>query len=108
MKINYTTKNPRLHFLIDSESIKESFKALAEIQEIFDEPCCGLCKSTDLQFTVRTVESNDYYELKCTSCFAKLAFGQHKVGNSIFPKRKLPDGTFDKQHRGWYKWTPET
>jgi len=107
MKINYTSKNKRLSIEIQSESVKESFKKLAEFQEVFDEPQCGQCKSDNLQFVVRTVDGNDYYELKCNSCFAKLAFGQHKIGGSLFPKRKLADGTFDKENKGWHKWKKE-
>ena len=106
MKIKYTTKNQRLNVEIDSESVKETFKKLAEFQEIFDETACQLCQNEDLQFVVRTVEGNDYYELKCKNCFAKLAFGQHKSGGSLFPKRKNQEGSFDK-NKGWHKWINE-
>ncbi|PIN73261.1 hypothetical protein COV20_03455 [Candidatus Woesearchaeota archaeon CG10_big_fil_rev_8_21_14_0_10_45_16] len=104
MKLTYTTKNQRLQVEIDSDSVKETFKKLAEFQEVFDESCCQLCHNEDLQFVVRTVDGNDYYELKCRKCFAKLAFGQHKTGGSLFPKRKNDDGSFDKEGKGWHKW----
>jgi hypothetical protein len=106
MKINYQTKN-RLSVDIETDSAKDAFKKLAEFQEVFDESQCGLCKNNDLQFIVRTVDGNDYYELKCKACFAKLAYGQHKSGGSLFPKRKLADGSFDREHKGWHKWTPD-
>ncbi len=106
MKINYTTKNQRLQAEIESESVKETFKKLAEFQEVFDESSCGVCQNEDLQFVVRTVDGNDYYELKCKSCFAKLAFGQHKSGGSLFPKRKNADGTYS-QSKGWHKWNKQ-
>ena len=105
--MNYKTKNQRLNVEIEYESAKDAFKKLAEFQEIFDEQACQLCQNEDLQFVVRTVDGNDYFELKCKKCFAKLAFGQHKLGGSLFPKRKLPDGTFDKEKKGWYQWKPE-
>ncbi len=105
MKINYQTKN-RLNVEINVDSAKDAFKKLAEFQEVFDESQCGLCRSNDLQFIVRTVDGNDYYELKCQSCFGKLAYGQHKSEGSLFPKRKLADGSYDKEHYGWHKWTP--
>ena len=108
MKIKYTTRNNRLTAEITSDSVKETFKKLSEFQEIFDEPCCGLCQNENLKFNVRTVEANDYYELKCSKCFAKLAFGQHKSGGSLFPKRKLADGSYDTQHQGWHKWNGST
>jgi hypothetical protein len=104
MKINYTSKNNRMNLQIESESAKDAFKKLAEFQEVFDEKCCQQCKSDDLKFVVRTVDSNDYFELKCNGCFAKLAYGQHKTGGSLFPKRKLADGSFDKEFKGWHKW----
>ena len=104
MKISYTTKNNRLQCEIDAESVKEVFKKLAEFQEIFDEDKCGSCGSEDISFQVRTVEGNDFYELKCNKCFSKLAYGQHRMGNSLFPKRKLADGSFDKENKGWHKW----
>ena len=101
MKINYTTKNKRLNVKIESDSIKEIFKELAKFQEIFDEPICQLCKSDNIQFIVRTIDGNDYYELKCKDCFGKLSFGQHKSGNTLFPKRKLES---IKHDHGWHKW----
>ena len=99
MKVNYTTLNKRLNVEIDAESVKDVFKKLAEFQEVFDESNCGLCKSDNLQFVVRTVDSNDYYELRCKGCSAKLAFGQLKAGGSLFPKRKE-----HYESKGWHKW----
>ena len=96
MKVNYTKNN--LNVEINAETAKDAFKKLAEFQEVFGESSCGMCKNTDLQFVVRTVDGNDYYELKCL-CGAKLAYGQHKSGGSLFPKRKDHYET-----RGWYKW----
>ena len=99
MKVTYTTKNQRLAVQIEESSAKETFRKLAEFQEVFDEPFCRLCSSENLQFVVRTVEGNDYYELRCRDCSGKLAFGQHKSGGSLFPKRKTADG-----RSGWYRW----
>lgn len=104
MKIKYTTKNQRMCIEIDNDSVKDAFKHLAEFQEVFDQEACGLCKSDNLQLVVRTVDSNDYYEIKCRDCGAKLAFGQHKSGGSLFPKRKRQDGSYDAEGQGWHKW----
>ncbi len=104
MKVQYTSKNNRLNVEIQSESVKDTFKKLAEFQEVFDEQNCGICKNDNIQFIVRTVENNDYFELKCRSCNAKLAFGQHRSGGSLFPKRKLANGSYDYQTKGWFKW----
>ena len=106
MKINYTTTNQRINVEIESQNAKDAFKQLAEFQEVFDEQSCGMCQSQNIQFIVRTVDSNDYYELKCKQCTAKLAFGQHKAGGTLFPKRKKEDGSYDYQFKGWHKWSP--
>jgi len=37
MKINYSTKNNQINVEFDANSIKESFKNLAEFQEIFED-----------------------------------------------------------------------
>ncbi|PIZ50978.1 hypothetical protein COY27_04965 [Candidatus Woesearchaeota archaeon CG_4_10_14_0_2_um_filter_33_13] len=105
MKLTYTTRNNRIKVEIESKAAKDAFKELAEFQEVFDEANCGLCSKDDLQFTVRTVEGNDFYELRCKSCGGKLVFGQHKSGGTLFPKRKQDDGSY--KNRGWFKWKPE-
>ena len=104
MKIAYTTKNNRLKVEVEANNNKEAFKQLAEFQEIFEESTCGSCNSEDLRFIVRTVDGNDFYELRCNSCGSKLAYGQHRIGDSLFPKRKLADGSYDFKTKGWHKW----
>lgn len=105
MKINYRV-NDRLVFEIEGAGQKEIFKELATIQEIFGESHCGLCNKSNLKFIVRNVEGNDYYELRCSDCGATLAFGQHKKGGTLFPKRKDDDGKW-LPNKGWYKWNKE-
>ncbi len=107
MKVTYETKNARLAVEIESDKVKDVFKQLAEFQEIFDEEKCGSCKSENIKFQVRNVEGNDFFEMKCDDCGAKLAFGQYKTGGGLFPKRKKEDGTYDRVTRGWRKWVPE-
>jgi len=105
MKVKYKVGD-RLEFEIDAAGQKEIFKELALIQEIFAEDKCGLCGSTNLRFIVRNIEGNDYYELRCADCGAILAFGQHKKGGTLFPKRKDDDGNY-LPNKGWHKWTKE-
>jgi hypothetical protein len=80
---------------------------LATIQEIFGEEKCGVCGSTNLRFVVRNVESNDYFELRCVNCSALLAFGQHKKGGTLFPKRKDDNNNYLASN-GWHKWTKDS
>lgn len=105
MKLNYKVSN-KLSFELEGEGQKEIFKELSAIQEIFGEESCGLCKSHNLRYVVRNVDDNDYYELRCADCGAILAFGQHKKGGTLFPRRKDDNGKW-LPNRGWHKYTPK-
>lgn len=98
--------NDKLTLKISAEGQKELFKDLSTVQEIFGENSCGMCGSTDIKYVVRTVDGNDYFELRCNKCGAILSFGQHKKGGTIFPKRKDADGKW-LEHRGWHKYVPK-
>ena len=106
---------PGIQIETDADKQSELFEQIAAVQEVFGEKECGKCKCKQLNFVVRTdKEENKYYELHCPKCFAKLAFGIHKKGGTIFPKRKdneegditgephkwLPD-------HGWMRWDRE-
>lgn len=106
MKILYRA-NEKLSFELEASGQKEVFKELATIQEIFSEENCGLCGSNSIKFVVRNVDNNDYYELRCTEnkCGAVLAFGQHKKGGTLFPKRKDDDNKY-LPNKGWHKYSP--
>ena len=108
MKVLYKA-NERLQFELEGSGQKEVFKELAVIQEIFSEEKCGVCGCTNLKFVVRNVESNDYYELRCSEskCGAVLSYGQHKKGGTLFPKRKDEDNNY-LPNKGWHKYTPST
>lgn len=89
-----------------SRSERALFEEIAHIQEVFDQDC-GKCQSTDIRLVVRDAESKDgkkckYYEMRCKSCGAKLAFGLHQEGNTLFPKRKGEEGYLPDN--GWTKW----
>lgn len=104
MKLHYKASET-LTFEVEGSGQKEVFKELALIQEVFGEKQCGICKNTDIRHVCRTVEGNDYYELKCGSCGGILSFGQHKKGGTLFPKRKDENNEWLQNH-GWYKWSP--
>lgn len=105
MKVIYKA-NDKLQFELEASGQKEIFKELALIQEIFSETKCGMCGSTNLKFIVRSVEGNDYYELRCADCGAILSFGQHKKGGTLFPKRKDDNNNYIP-HNGWHKWVKD-
>ena len=102
MKVKYKIGD-KLEFELDGAGQKELFKELAAIQEIFGEESCGLCGSKNLKFIVRNVDGNDYFELRCHDCGAILAFGQHKKGGTLFPRRKDESNNW-LPNRGWHKW----
>jgi hypothetical protein len=108
MKVKYKVGD-RLEFELEGAGQKEVFKELAVVQEIFGEEKCGVCGNNSLRFVVRNVEGNDYYELRCTDakCSSILAFGQHKKGGTLFPKRKDDEGNY-LPNKGWHKWSKES
>jgi hypothetical protein len=105
-----------VEFEVEANTQKEMFKAIANLQEVFSEKVCGLCKSDVLRFVVRTIDENDYFELHCESCNGKLAYGQNKKGGQLFPIRKLTEsgkpsrkeGKYDVKGRGWTKYRGES
>lgn len=105
MKLRYKVGD-RLEFEVEGTGQKEVFKELASIQEIFGEESCGLCNKKNLRFIVRNVDGNDYFEIRCSDCGAVLAFGQHKKGGTLFPKRKDEENNW-LPNRGWHRWQKE-
>ena len=105
MKLRYRVGD-KLEFEIEASGQKEVFKELALIQEIFGEESCGMCDSSSIKFLVRSVEGNDYYELRCNGCGAILSFGQHKKGGTLFPKRKDDNNNY-LPNKGWHKWVKD-
>ena len=105
MKANFKVNKLSVEF--EADSVREIWKQLSTFQEVFGETTCGKCGSENLRFVVRENDGNEYYELRCNDCGAKLAFGCHKKGGGLFPKRKDADGNW-LPDRGWVKWNPET
>jgi DNA-directed RNA polymerase subunit RPC12/RpoP len=106
MKIQYTTANGRLSVELEGDGQKDIFQEISRFQEVFENTVCGKCGSENLKYVVRNVDDNFYYELRCQDCGAKLAFGCHKKGGGLFPKRK--EGEEWLPNSGWVKWNPKT
>ena len=105
MKVNYDSKSGQFGVEFEGKDHKDVFEQVAKFQEIFEEKTCGKCKKSNIRFSVREVDGNKFYELVCREpqCRAKLAFGVHKQGGTLFPKRKSDDGTF-LENNGWVTW----
>lgn len=112
--IEVTRKFGNTIIKVQGESQKEIWTQLSELGELFGDKECALCKSDDLLPRVREVvdgkKTHQYYELQCNVCRAKLCFGQHSEGGTLFPKRKLKDGQPNQEegtygpHKGWHKY----
>jgi ribosomal protein L40E len=102
-----TKKVGSLTITFEAETQKEVFKYLSSLEEVFGETKCGKCGSENLRFVVRENDGNEYYELRCLDCGAKLAFGANKKGGGLFPKRKDAEGSW-LPDKGWTKWNPKT
>lgn len=91
---------------VEGANHTELFENISAAQEVFGVEECGNCHNKHYRFVVRKVEKMEgkkmkeykYYELHCPKCKARLAFGQHQEGNTLFPRRKdandnyLPNG----------------
>jgi hypothetical protein len=102
MKIVYQISD-NMKIELEGADQKDVFEKLSDLSEVFGENECGACKSPDVRFMVRTVDKNKFYELKCNQCGARLSFGAHKTGDTLFPKRKDAEGNW-YDNKGWTKW----
>lgn len=118
LKLNVPLK--RCTVQVEADTQRELFEQHAAAVEVFGEVQCGLCHSEKIMPVVRTVTSGkqeySFHELHCLNaeCRARLSFGVHKGGDTLFPHRKLdaagrPDRATGAwgEHRGWTKYRGE-
>lgn len=104
MKAHYRTRNGRIVFEVQGETQKSLFKQIAQLQDVFEaDERCGCCQSENIKLIVRSHDDNEFYEMGCCECRAVLQFGQHKRGETLFPRR------YDDQRQiigdnGWRKF----
>lgn len=110
MKLVYTTRNGRFQAELEGSTQTELIERLAEFQEIFEGLECTYNgkRSDKVNFRVREIEGNKYYEAVCVDedldiKNARLSFGVHKKGGGVFPKRKNDDDSWNKNN-GWKKY----
>ena len=78
---------PDLTFQVDAETEEELFKQVARVQEVFQHQSCGKCSSPNVKFVCRHDSSeNDWLEVVCKDCRAKVIFRRTKKGGQIYPK----------------------
>ncbi len=108
MKAHYNTADGRIGFEVAGDNVKDIFREIALVQEIFEsEAACGCCKGTTIRFLYRVVDDYTFYELACQNiqCRARFSFGQHKKGGTLFPKYKEGDDWLP--NRGWSRYQPK-
>ena len=103
MKVKYLSVNKRLTLETEGD-VKEVFEQLAVFDEIFNESICPVNESNNIAFRVREIDSNKYYEIYDRDSGHALGFGQTKVGNNLFPRRKDKEGNW-LPNKGWTKWS---
>jgi hypothetical protein len=99
MKVTYRSPNGRLEFEQEGLDRKTAFAFVAAVQELFEEPECGMCHCKDIQHRVQEHDGNKFYKLVCPDCGAQADFGQRKDGTGMWLKRDKEGGV-----KGWYKW----
>ena len=114
-----------LWFDVEAEQEDELFKQIARVQEVFQHRGCGHCDSPNVKFVCRLdSSSNDWLEVTCQECRAKLVFGRTKKGGLVFPKirwdqlsekqqeQRINEKAYADKHRGylpdkgWYIYKP--
>ena len=101
MIVRYKSPDGRMEIEVECLGLKEMFVNLVPIQELLLEHfTCGKCQSTNVRFSHRVWEENDYYTLKCMDCKAELKMGQRKDGTGLWPKAEGPDGGWSIYERG--------
>lgn len=108
--------SPLVSLEVEGETQLAVFDEISKNTEVFGIDECGKCKGHDIRYVTREVVKEEkgksktytYRELRCQNkdCKARLAFGQHQEGSTLFPKRKNEDGSWMKDE-GWEVWVPE-
>lgn len=91
---------------LESDSVKDLFRDLGMASEVFAIDTCGNCQSQDVVYRVRHVEGNDFFEVVCRGCQHSFSFGQHRTGNTLFPKVRDADGR-PLPKGGWSRFDPK-
>lgn len=103
MRVAYTTIDGRMTFTFEAQGVKGVFAGLSQVQEVFEHNTCGQCGSAETILHLREHDGNSYYKKLCLACGARLDFGQHRHGETLFAKRRDKEGN-EVGKNGWYHW----
>lgn len=101
MRVSYKTSKCEVE--VEGSDTKDCFTELAHAIEVFGHGTCGACDSTNTVPSVRESQGNTYFEMRCQDCNSALSFGQTRIGNKLYPRRKGKDGSY-LSGNGWVKW----
>lgn len=112
MKVRFKASD-KFEVECEGDTHQALWEEMASVGEVLGYSECGACKSTDIRPVVRHVEKEEgkkkkeykYYEMHCTKCRARLSFGCHQEGGSLFPKKKDDEGGW-LPNNGWTKYDP--
>lgn len=115
MKLQYTTPTGDMTVEFEADTQSDLVQQLSDFQDTFvdfpsatlnDKFVKGLSGGAYIKYVVRNVDDNLYYEKRLVggpmSGFKK-AFGVHKKGGGLFPKRDIPENCI-AGNNGWHLW----
>lgn len=116
MEVQYKSSNGGLVVNFDVKDQTALFEEIASFQQVFDDRNIVIknkpVPSTDVQFFVREVDGNKYFEKRYVGPDKelwgfKMQFGQHKKGGGLFPRQFLDEEeklTHEDGGNGWRRW----
>lgn len=112
MKVTHTTLDGRTTVEVEGDDQKSVVEQLSLFSEVFESEPCGKCSGNDTRFRVRKVQDgkkvHSYYERVCVKCGARLHYGQHSEGGTLFPKRYDAEAKESIGKNGWLKFNKDT
>ena len=101
--------NEKLTVSLEASDQKDFFRQVSSIQEVCGSNVCQACKSENTKFCVRNVTEGkktfEFFEIRCQDCRARLSFGSHQEGDTLFPKKKNGDTWLE--NGGWEVYKPQ-
>lgn len=113
--VKMVCKLERCSEAFEADKDVDLFASLAKLDnnDLLKLETCGKCGKGSIKHVVRETkgddgEVNEYYELHCSSCYAKLPYGVHKKGGGLYAKRRDKETKQVRGVNGWVKYNRDT